>query len=192
MQTILEWDQQLLLWFNPDTSPIWLDTLVAYWREKTTWIPLYVLLALYLIRRHKQKGLLIIICTGLVILLADQTASHLLKPWIARLRPCRLPGLSEQVRAVITCGSGYSFPSAHATNHFAMAFFWTSAIVPMQAWMKIFFWFWALSISLGQVYVGVHFPVDILAGAVLGLGIGWMVYKLVYIPASTRWLKKYL
>jgi undecaprenyl-diphosphatase len=108
------------------------------------------------------------------ILLSDQISSSVVKPLFARLRPCNDPDLSTQVRLLLDgCGAGYSFTSSHATNHFALAIFLT---VTLRQWIGKYTWvlyLWAASIGYAQVYAGVHYPFDILAGALLGTGIGW-------------------
>lgn len=108
---------------------------------------------------------------AVTILLSDQTAAHIIKPLIHRLRPCNNPDLISEVRLVLAhCGNGFSFVSAHAANHFALAIYFNITF-PKSKWNALFY-VWATAISLSQVYVGIHFPADVFGGAMLGITIG--------------------
>ncbi|MCY1248395.1 undecaprenyl pyrophosphate phosphatase [compost metagenome] len=103
---------------------------------------------------------------------SDVVSSHLIKKSIKRVRPCNDIVFKQEVNIRVRCGSGFSFTSSHATNHFALAFFW---IVLFRRKWKHAMWLcitWATLISISQIYVGVHYPFDILCGAILGILIG--------------------
>ena len=104
-------------------------------------------------------------------------SSKIIKKSVQRTRPCNdISRLSEQgheVKLLVPCGSGYSFPSSHATNHFAVAVFVIFTFANRKKWLKWGLIAWASSIALGQVYVGVHYPLDVLCGGLLGSFIGW-------------------
>jgi undecaprenyl-diphosphatase len=105
---------------------------------------------------------------------ADQLSSELIKKKVERLRPCRETQLQPAARTLVHCGGGYSFTSSHATNHFAVAvfiFFSWGLCWKRWRWLLLL---WAASISLGQVYVGVHYPLDILVGAINGSILGYL------------------
>src|SRR5690606_31319118 len=109
----------------------------------------------------------------LTFALTDFTSSSVIKKEVTRVRPCNDVQFKEQVRLRVRCGSGYSFPSSHAANHFALGIF--LLVIFRKCWKHII-WLslgWAASISFAQIYVGVHYPSDILAGALLGSLIGW-------------------
>jgi len=91
---------------------------------------------------------------------------------IGRVRPCNDPVLSDIVRDLVQCGSGYSFPSTHATNHFAMAIFIAMTLGAKRPLLWLGCLLWAGSVSYAQIYVGVHYPLDIIGGALLGIMIG--------------------
>jgi len=110
--------------------------------------------------------------------ISDVISSRVVKPQFERLRPCRQENMEVVLRA--RCGSGFSFTSSHASNHFAVAVFFMLTIGRMYRWSRILWLIWAGMIALGQVYVGVHFPLDVLAGAFLGSLIGLTVYR-VYL-----------
>ncbi|MCP9235134.1 phosphatase PAP2 family protein [Lewinella sp. JB7] len=156
-------------WANPV-----LDAILPVYRDKLTWIPLYIAV-LYLIWRRfgTRRAVYLLLCIGTVIAVADQLAATVIKPWVGRLRPCATPALADRVRELVNCGGALSFPSNHATNHFAVATVMSLTWVRRRGWK--FAWFlWAFTISLAQVYVGKHYPGDILAGAALGAAVGWI------------------
>lgn len=119
--------------------------------------------------------MLIILFILITFGIADFTSSSLIKKSVQRVRPCNDIEFKENVNTRVRCGSGYSFTSSHATNHFAMASF--LIMVFYRRWNHIL-WIgilWAAMISLAQVYVGVHYPLDVIAGAILGSSIGYIV-----------------
>lgn len=164
-------EDSLFQFLNQDIANPFFDAVLPLYREKTTWIPLYVLM-LYLIwnRNGTKKTLYLLICIGLVIAVADQVAAGLIKPLVGRIRPCANGLLEGQVRVLVGCGGQWSFPSNHATNHFAVATVLSLTFVRRWYW-RLAWVLWALTISLAQIYVGKHYPVDILGGALLGTGI---------------------
>jgi undecaprenyl-diphosphatase len=117
-------------------------------------------------------GIIIVLCTLANFGISDAVSSHLIKKNVERVRPCNDVEFKEQVKLRVRCGSGYSFTSSHATNHFAMAFFW---IVLFRRKWKHVLWLgilWASLIAVSQIYVGVHYPFDVVCGAILGILIG--------------------
>ncbi|MGN6568999.1 MAG: phosphatase PAP2 family protein, partial [Flavipsychrobacter sp.] len=112
---------------------------------------------------------------------------HAVKPFIHRLRPCNNPNLVSMVHLLVPCGSGLSFPSSHATNHFALGVFMAMSIQKVAKWIWPAAIFWAALVSYSQVYVGVHFPLDVTCGAMLGTAIGIFTGKIFnrYFQLST-------
>jgi undecaprenyl-diphosphatase len=112
------------------------------------------------------------------VTLTDQISSSFLKKWVERIRPCNEETLIGKMRLLLEhCSGGFSFTSSHATNHFGFAMFvFLTTRHFMGKWSRWLF-VWAATISYGQVYVGVHYPVDILGGALLGMGIGALTAK---------------
>lgn len=156
---------------------------MPYWREKTTWIPLYAgILIINFLKFSWKKALVFIILLAGTVGLADQISSQWIKKSVKRTRPCNDQLLKKDVHLLIDCGSGYSFTSSHATNHFAVAFFIAFALFSSKKIWRILLLFWAGSIAFGQVYVGVHYPLDVAVGAILGVLIGWGMF----------WLFRYL
>ena len=175
MDQLLHLDQSLFFFINDSCQHPFLDWVMPWWREKTTWIPLYLfLLSLAWIRGSRRFFLCFLIGIGLTVGISDTLSSKIIKTSVERLRPCRTPEIQEKVTVRIHCGPGYSFPSSHATNHFAIGVFVLIALGSILGPWRWLLLLWALTISLGQVYVGVHFPIDITAGMIIGSAIGLM------------------
>ena len=156
---------------NQDLANPFFDAVLPVYRDKLTWIPLYVLVTYLIWNRYGwRRTLYLLLCIGTVIAVADQIAASLLKPWVGRPRPCATEALQEHVRILVSCGGKFGFPSNHATNHFAVATVLCLTVV-RRRYLRVVWVLWALTISLAQVYVGKHFPADILAGALLGCGV---------------------
>lgn len=178
LDQLLALDQALFLLINGDWHPNWLDAVMPYWRDKKTWIPLYVLLAGFLGYRFRWRGLYLILAVALTVGVADTISSKVVKKSVKRLRPCNEPALQTEVNIVDGCGGGYSFTSSHATNHFAVAVVLLLTLGRRYRWATWPLLLWAASIAFGQVYVGVHYPLDVLCGALLGSVIGWGIAML--------------
>ncbi len=163
-------DRLLFHFINHDLANAVLDVLCPWLREKLTWIPLYLLIAYLLFKKYGHKILWLSLLTVVTILLSDQT-SGLFKHLVHRLRPCNNPELADSIRHVVECGVGFSFVSAHAANHFALATFFSFLFMENKKWMA-FLYLWASCIAFSQVYVGVHYPGDVLAGAIVGIMVG--------------------
>lgn len=169
-----QWDTRLFLEINTQWTSSFLDNIMPWWRDANTWIPLYLFFIVFALMNFKQKALPWILFVVITVVLTDQVSSTLLKNWVARPRPCREDFLIGQMRLLLNgCSGGYSFTSSHATNHFGFAMFvYMTAKPVLGKWGKLLF-IWAATISYGQVYVGVHYPIDILCGGLLGCGLGY-------------------
>ncbi len=177
MQSILHLDEQLFYLINNGWQNPFFDAIMPIWREKSTWIPLYVLLAAFIVYRFKIKGLYLILALGLLVGLSDNISSQLIKKNVQRIRPCNDATVQDD-HLLISCGSGYSFPSTHAVNHFATATFLSLTLGQFFRKIRLPLYLWAASISLGQVYVGVHYPLDIICGAIFGALLAYIAAKL--------------
>ncbi|MDQ3072456.1 MAG: phosphatase PAP2 family protein, partial [Bacteroidota bacterium] len=114
--------------------------------------------------------------------ISDQVSSSLIKPNIGRLRPCADILAGEGINLLVKCGSGKSFPSTHAANHFTIAVFLITCLGKNIKWFGPFLLFWATLVSFAQVYVGLHFPLDVIAGCILGVTIGiWSGYLVMWM-----------
>ena len=174
---MLEWflnlDYQLFTLINSQWTNSVFDLFCPLLRNKYIWIPFYVFLFSFFIINFKRKGWLIIVFMILTVTCADQISSHVLKPMVKRIRPCNQEILSGNVRMLVNCSNSYSFPSSHASNHFAAALFLIALFSSRKRWLIVLLVFWAAAISYSQIYVGLHFPLDVSAGAILGSIIGW-------------------
>lgn len=179
LELLIERDKELFYLINTQWSNAFLDFVLPYWRTKTTWIPLYILLFLVIGKDRGLKTIWVLIALGLTIALADQISSELIKKAVERIRPCNDSSLPD-VRTLVHCGSGFSFTSSHASNHFALAM--QLFLIFRMTWKTRYFvalFFWAALIAYAQVYVGVHYPLDVLAGGLLGCLVAWFVYKVI-------------
>jgi undecaprenyl-diphosphatase len=168
-------DQQIFLSLNSVNSPFW-DQVMSIISGIPTWIPLYLSILIYIGFRYKRKFLIILIFLILAVTLADQL-SVILKNMVQRLRPCHEPVLDGLVHIVNNnCGGLYSFVSSHASNSFNVALLSLSFI--KKRWFTIFIILWALVVGYSRIYLGVHYPGDVLCGSILGGVIGWGMYKL--------------
>ncbi len=162
-------------------------------REKRNWIPLYVILfALIFHQFKKRNGILIVLCALLTVGMSDILSSKIIKPTIERPRPCHTLEDGKGLNLLVNCGGGYSFTSSHATNHFAIGTFLGLVLLPLFKYGFPLFMAWAGSISYAQVYVGVHYPFDVFCGGILGIIIGYFIFRLLrilenkYIPTPAK------
>ena len=170
-----ELDSFIFFKINTVYTSSFFDALFPWYREGNTWIPLYLFLILFIIVNFKKSALQWIIFVIITLLLTDQLSSSIVKPFFERLRPCADPNLMNKVRLLLNhCSGGFSFTSSHATNHFGFAVFIIMTLGHIFRKWKYLFLIWAASVSYGQIYVGVHYPFDILGGAMLGSTIGWL------------------
>jgi len=176
MTELIQWDTHLFHLINSDWANPFFDFLLPILRNKYTWMPLYLFLASFFIINFKKKGVFIVLALALTVGISDATSSHLIKKSVKRLRPCKVLEKPSDLHLLVRCGSGYSFPSSHAANHFSMAVFLFLTLGKIARWTKAPLLIWAASICYAQVYVGVHFPLDVLAGALLGSLIALVCY----------------
>ncbi len=176
-QHILEIDKEVFLFLNSLHNDFW-DTIMLMVTRKETWLPFYVIILYYIIKNYKIKALLIMVFLALAILISDQI-SVLLKENIQRFRPVHDPVIGPLVHNVLRKGSYYGFVSSHAANGFAI-FIFTSRIFKNKGFSYLML-FWAVLFSYSRIYSGVHYPLDIIGGAVLGWAIGELCFKLVML-----------
>jgi membrane-associated phospholipid phosphatase len=177
--TLQNWDRWLFTRINHDWTNSFFDSIFPLWRESKTWIPLYLFLLVFLLLNFGRKAWPWIIGLIVTVILTDQVSSSIIKPLVGRPRPCHDTLLADHIRLLLNnCSNHPSFTSSHATNHFGLAFFiWNTLKQHIGKWGYLFF-FWAASISYGQVYIGVHYPVDVICGGLLGTGIGYLTSRL--------------
>ena len=188
-------DQQLFLFLNQFHTP-WLDTLMYLITVKYTWFPFYLVLIVWLIWRYKWQGLVMLVTMVATIGLGDLITSGLMKPYFGRLRPCHDPDIMHMVHLVKGCGGRFGFASAHAATTFALATtLWCLLKHWSHRWGLAFVW--AGFIAYSRVYLGVHYPADVVAGAIIGVVSGYLIVQLMLrvtkqwcgTPISTKYLE---
>ena len=168
MEALLQLDESIFILINRTWQNAFFDWLLPYWRNKYFWLPAYFVFVFFLFLKVGKKGLPIIFFLVLTVATSDLTSSFLIKETIQRVRPCNDTHFQKNVFLRAPCGSGYSFTSSHATNHFSVAVFLILSLGQrLQKWRYLLL-FWAISIGFAQVYVGVHYPFDVLFGFLVG------------------------
>lgn len=166
-------DKALLIKINSEWNTPQLDWVFRTIRETYFWIPLYLFFVVLVLLHFGKKGWLWILAGVLTIAITDQVSSNLIKEFVSRLRPCRDPSVADQIRFFIRyCPGSSSFTSSHATNHFGFACFVIFTLRQyLGQWIYVLL-FLAATVAYAQVYVGVHYPTDVLCGAIIGSCIG--------------------
>jgi membrane-associated phospholipid phosphatase len=163
-------DKTLFDLINQGLSHPLLDMFLVWIRHPMFWVPLYVFTIGFMMMNYGRKGYLYIVFLLLVFGSTDIVSSRVIKPAVQRLRPCNQDEM--QVIERVRCGNGYSFTSSHAANHFGISTFVVLTFGQYFSKLRPWMWTWAALISFAQVYVGVHFPLDILGGAIIGILVG--------------------
>lgn len=184
IDALIRHDQHLFLWLNGLHTQL-LDTLMYWITFKYTWIPMYLALMTLTLWEDRKKGFFMLLTVLIAVIIADKITSGLMKPYFVRLRPCHEPNLQGLVHQVTDCGGLYGFASSHASTSFALAIAWFSMLKSRVSYMWLIF-IWAALYSYSRIYVGVHYPGDILVGASVGLLSGWAA-----ICLNNIFLKRY-
>ena len=172
-QQLVQWDQGFFEKINGDWANPVFDTVMPFLRNSNHWVPLYLFVLVFVLLNFKTKGIWWFVFFLITVALTDMTGNYVFKLEFERQRPCNDPLFVDHVRLLLKqCGAGYSFISNHAANHFGMAvFFFVTFRHLLRKWAFLAL-FWAASIAYAQVYVGVHYPLDVVCGALLGLAFG--------------------
>lgn len=179
LERIKEWDTELFIYLNGLHTPP-LDVAMYWITDRLFWVPFYLLIILFVYKHYGLPGFWLLAAVGLSVSLADQFTSNLMKPYFARPRPCYDPDLLRVVHVVRGCGGQFGFASSHASTTFALA---TSLWLFLRRTFR-YTWLmfgWAALVSYSRIYVGVHYPVDLVVGATAGAIIAWLVYLLTRI-----------
>ncbi|MDR1055639.1 MAG: phosphatase PAP2 family protein [Prevotellaceae bacterium] len=208
-----EWDKQLFITLN-DLHASWLDPIMVGFSAHWLWLPLYLTIAFFMIRKKGRIGLLALLFVILTFALTDQLSVHLFKNVFQRLRPCHEADIQAIMHQLEGCGGRYGFISNHAANTFGLAIFtalffnskkyganvigfslfvllffkryrfalFASIVVFLllmrKRWYGIAIFIWAALVSYSRIYVGKHYPLDIICGVAFGTLVGFLVFKL--------------
>lgn len=190
LNRLVELDTDIFLSINGLHSPFF-DYFMSTYSGKLVWVPMYAAILYVMLRNfHWKVALCCVVGVALVITLADQTGATLIRPCVGRLRPANpdnpISGLVHIVNGYR--GGRYGFPSCHAANTFGLAFF--ILFLFRKRWLTLFMVGWALLTCYSRIYLGVHYPGDLLAGALVGLAAAYVVYRLFLRVSGYKPLEK--
>ena len=189
METLLRFDTDLFLFFN-GLHASWADRMVYLISQVWFWIPLYLLVVFLILKQYKKQAWKVLLVFILTITLSDQTC-NLVKNSVCRYRPSHTVAISEQIHLVqkpdgkLYYGGQYGFPSAHASNSMALAFLVIFFLSKGEKWVIVLALCWSLLLAYTRLYLGVHYPIDILCGFVIGSCCAFLLTFLYW-----KWLSK--
>lgn len=180
-------DQQVFLFLN-GLHVDWLDPIMIFISGILTWLPFHLILIYLVIRKFGWKSLIVFAAITVLITLTDQISVHAFKNVFMRLRPCHTESIQDLVYLPSgRCGGKYSFVSSHATNYFGVAMFLWLLLRNYYSKIGYILFIWATIIAYSRIYLGVHFTGDVIVGAMLGMLIGFLVWKL-FQPIRKKYL----
>jgi len=176
MEELIETDKKILIFLNGFHSPV-LDPVMLLITKTFFWIPLYLFLIFLLFKNYRKEAWFILLGAGITILLGDQITSTLMKPFFERLRPSQDPTMQPLLHFVDGYRGGlYGFASSHAANTLGVSLFIWLHLRSTYRWMGLIF-VWSILMTYTRIYLGVHYPGDILVGGIIGLLCGWIGFK---------------
>lgn len=182
LEWFLETDRELLLFLNGLGSP-YLDQFMIWMSDKYIWFPLYLYLIYRMVAHHGRKFYEPLLALLLVIVITDQTTSSFMKPFFERLRPCKDPALDGLIQMINKCRGNFGFASGHAANSFGLAAFF---YLKEKSTLGLVLVIWAAVVAYSRIYLGVHYPGDVLVGTALGWLAAFLVLKIYYLLTATK------
>jgi len=179
MDSLLQLDKDLLIWFNCFHTPFW-DAIMMFFTRIEFWIPFYILVAYQIYKNKSKEALWWLIGLLVLVIIGDLISTHLFKNILQRFRPSHEPslyGIVELVKGY--AGDSFGFVSSHATAVFAFAIY-TSKLFKNKIY-TVFIVMWSLLIVYTRLYLGLHYPGDIIGGIALGWVLGYFIFRI------TRW-----
>ena len=177
LEELLQLDKEFFLFLNGLGNPSW-DTIWQFISNKYSAIPLYLFLLILTYRKLGLKKTMVLVVSVAVLITVSDQLSNFFKYGTLRLRPCHDPTIAAGMRLVKSyCGGRYGYFSAHASNSFALAIFFGIILRSELKNIGLLLLLWASLVAYSRIYIGVHFPLDILTGAIIGSLLGWLFVK---------------
>ena len=164
-------DVALFLLINRGSQNSFFDWFMPFMTDLKNFTYVLLALGIWVLVRERKEGFIFLIFAALTLAITDQFSSHLIKEWVGRIRPC---AVLPDVHLLTDCNTSYSFPSSHAVNIFAAAFFLSQ---PFRRLTPLFYGIAAV-VAYSRVYIGIHYPLDVIGGAGIGLLIAWPMRRL--------------
>ncbi len=180
IEKIKDLDTQLFLYLNEKHNQFF-DPIMYWASHKWFWVPFYAFLVFVIIKEFKKKSIYVLLAIGFLITICDQTASHLIKNMVKRLRPSHEPSLQNIIHlSEAGPGGQYGFISSHSANAFGLAIFLILMLPKKYNWLKTTLFFWAVLVAYSRIYNGVHYPSDVIVAMLLGILYGYLVAFLLH------------
>lgn len=182
LETLVNFDRNFFLFINSMHNSF-LDVVMWWAADRFIWIPLYLILAIYIVRKYGKQGYILVLFGALLILMSDQ-GSVLVKNTFERLRPCHDESLSFMVHTLNNrCGGQFGFVSSHAANTMALFTYLLLIARNSNRWVTIVTGIWVFIVGYCRIYSGVHFPADIFGGWIVGVMaafVTYIIYRLIF------------